>query len=48
MSARYPDDDLDVIVLTNTPGPTASDLETRIARAALGLPEAEDDEAEIP
>ena len=49
MAARYPDDDLNVIVLTNTPGPTASDLEQRIARAALGLPEApEDEEAEVP
>lgn len=44
MAARYPDDDLNVIVLTNTPGPIASDLERRIARAALGLPEAEDGE----
>ncbi len=49
MAARYPDEDLSVIVLTNTPGPTAFQLEERIARAALGLPEAkENEEAEVP
>ena len=46
MAARYPDDDLSVIVLTNTPGPTASDLEKRIAQAALGLPGREEDEGD--
>ena len=49
IAARYPDEDLSVIVLTNTPGATASQLEERIARVALGLPEAKgDEEAEIP
>jgi len=36
--ASYPDDDLRVVVLTNTPGPTAGNLSERIAREALGLP----------
>lgn len=46
MLARYPDDDLDVVVLTNTGGPVASKLAEQVARAALGLeiPEEEDDD----
>ncbi len=44
MASRYPDDDLSVVVLTNTAGSTAAQLEERIARAALELPEAEEDE----
>ncbi len=48
MASRYPDDDLSVIVLTNTPSPTASQLEECIARAALGLPEAEEEETGAP
>ncbi len=36
--ASYPDDDLRVVVLTNTPGPTAGRLSEWIAREALGLP----------
>lgn len=36
--ARYPDDDLRIVVLTNTPGPTAPQLSEKIARHALGLP----------
>jgi CubicO group peptidase (beta-lactamase class C family) len=44
--ASYPDDDLRVVVLTNTPGPTATQLSEQIARYALGLPPpaAEDEE----
>lgn len=37
MLARYPDEDLGIAVLVNTPGPTASQLEERIARLMLGL-----------
>lgn len=36
--ASYPDDDLRVVVLTNTPGLTATQLSEQIARYALGLP----------
>jgi len=36
--ASYPDDDLRVVVLTNTPGPTVGRLSEWIAREALGLP----------
>lgn len=35
--ASYPDDDLRVVVLTNTPGPTVGRLSEWIARLALGL-----------
>lgn len=37
MLARYPDDDLSIVVLTNTPGPTAGRVAERIARLVLGL-----------
>ena len=37
MLAHFPDDDLTVTVLTNTPGPTAGRLTERIARLALDL-----------
>jgi D-alanyl-D-alanine carboxypeptidase len=37
MLARYPDDGLDVVVLTNTGGPVAAELAEQVARAALGL-----------
>jgi CubicO group peptidase (beta-lactamase class C family) len=37
--AHYPDDDLTVVVLTNTENAKAATIEARIARAVLGLPE---------
>jgi D-alanyl-D-alanine carboxypeptidase len=37
--AHYPDDDLTVVVLTNTENAKAATIEARIARALLGLPE---------
>ena len=45
--ARYPEDELSVVVLTNTEGPTAGQLEQQIARLVLGLeplPEEPEDE----
>ena len=44
--ASYPDDDLRVVVLTNTPGPTAGRLSERIARQALDLPPPAEDQEE--
>ncbi len=38
MLARYPDDELAIVVLTNTPGPTARQIEQRLAHQTLGLP----------
>jgi len=35
--ADYPDDDLTIVVLTNTEGAAAADVESRIARLLLGL-----------
>ena len=37
--AYYPDDDLRIVVLTNTEGAASADLESRIARLLLGLAE---------
>jgi len=37
--ARYPDDDVTIVVLANTEGPTPTQLEKRIARVMLSLPE---------
>jgi hypothetical protein len=37
--SHYPDDDLTVVVLTNTTSAHPGALESRIARAVLGLPE---------
>lgn len=39
--AHYPDDDLTIAVLVNTRGARAGQLEDRIAREALGLPQPE-------
>lgn len=35
--ARYPDDDLDIVVLSNTPGAHVGRISETIARWALGL-----------
>jgi D-alanyl-D-alanine carboxypeptidase len=38
-AAYYPDHDLTVVVLSNTRGPAARQIEAQIARRALGIPE---------